>query len=76
MFFLKLKSEVYEILKAFKAYVEKFSGKNIKVLRNYNGMECSNKNLKHLCEDIGIQMKHSVPYTPQQNGVVERIIEH
>ena len=26
----------------------------------------------HHCEDAGIQMQHSIPYTPQQNGVVER----
>ena len=24
------------------------------------------------CVDIGIQMQHSIPYTPQQNGVAER----
>ena len=28
--------------------------------------------MHHLCEECGIQMQHSVPYTPQKNGVVER----
>ena len=28
--------------------------------------------MKHICEECGIQMQHSVPYTPQQNGVAER----
>ena len=55
--------------KVFKASVEKFSGKNIKVLRTDNGRKYVNMNLKHLCEDNGIQMQHSMPYTPQQNGV-------
>ena len=31
-----------------------------------------NKNLQHLCEECGIQMQHTVPYRPQQNGVAKR----
>ena len=72
MYFLKLKSEVFEQLKVWKALVENQSGKKIKVLRTDNGKEYVNKNLQQLCEDCGIQMKHSTPYTPQQNGVAER----
>ena len=64
---------MYEIFKAFKAYVEKFSGKNIKVLRSDNGKECFNNNLQYLHEENDIKM-HSVPYTPQKNGVAERKI--
>ena len=26
----------------------------------------------HICSEIGIQIQHSVPYTPQQNDVAER----
>ena len=72
MYFLKLKYEVFETLNIWKALVENQSGKNIKILRNDNGKEYVNKNLQHLCEECGIQMQHSIPYTPQQNGVVER----
>ena len=71
MFSLKLKSEVYEIFKAFKAYVENLSRNKIKVLRNDNGNEYVNNNLQHLCKENGIQMQHSVTYTPHQNGVAE-----
>ena len=35
-------------------------------------IEYINKDLQHLFEDNIIQMQHSVPYTPQQNGVAER----
>ena len=45
VFFLKLRSEVYEILKDFKAFTENFSGKKIKVLRTHNGKECVNNKL-------------------------------
>ena len=72
VFFLKQKYEVYEIFKYFKDFIENFILKNIKVLRTDNGKEYVNKNLQHLCEYNGIQMQHSVPYTPQQNGVAER----
>ena len=59
-------------LKVWKELVENQSGKNIKFLRTDNGKEYVNKNLHQLCEECGIQMQHSTPYTPQQNGVAER----
>ena len=68
-YFLKLKYEVFETLKIWKALVKSQSGNKIKILRNDNGREYVNKNLQRLCEECGIQMQHSVPYTPQQNGV-------
>ena len=72
VYFLKLKSEVFEQLKIWKALVENQSGHRIKILRTENGKEYVNTNLQHLCEECGIQMQHSVPYTPQQNHVAER----
>jgi transposase InsO family protein len=30
------------------------------------------KYVQQLCIDVGIQLQHTVPYTPQQNGVAER----
>ena len=36
------------------------------------GKNIVSKNLQHLCEECGIQMQHSTPYTPQQNGVAKR----
>ena len=72
VYFLKLKSEVLESLKIWKALVENQSGNKIKILRNDNGKEYVNKNLQHLCEECSIQMQHSIPYTLQQNGVAER----
>ena len=48
------------------------SGNKIKVLRIDNGKEYVNKNLQNLCEESGIQMQYSNPYTPRQNGVAER----
>ena len=33
--------------------------------------EYVNTKIQHICEDNGIQMKHSIFYTPQQNGVAK-----
>ena len=63
---------MYEIFKFFKALVENLSGKKINILTIENGKDNVNNSLQNICEDNGIQMKHSVPYTPQQNGVAER----
>ena len=69
VYFLKLKYEVFETLKICNALVENQSGNKIKILRTDNGKEYVNTNMHHLCEECGIQMKHSVPYTPHQNGL-------
>ena len=71
MYFLKLKSEVFEQLKIWKELVENKSENKIKILRNDNGKEYVKKIMQHLCEECGIQMQHSTPYTPQQNVVPE-----
>ena len=59
-------------MKTWKELVENQSGNKIKFLRTDNGKEYVNNNLQQLCEESGIQMQHSTPYTPQQNGVAER----
>jgi hypothetical protein len=69
---LKLKSEVFECLIEFKELVENDSGCKIKIHHTDNGGEYVKKYVQQLCIDAGIQLQHTVPYTSQQNGVVER----
>ena len=57
---------------AFKAFVEKQSRHQILKLRSDNGEEYVNNKFINFCIEHGIQLQHIVPYTPQQNGVVER----
>jgi transposase InsO family protein len=57
---------------AYKALVEKQSGHEIQRLRTDNGSEYVNNNFTSYFTTQGIQMQHTVPYIPQQNGVVER----
>ena len=57
---------------AFKAFVEKQSGHQILKLRSDNGGEYVNNKFINFCTENGIQMQHTVPYTPQQNDVAEK----
>ena len=72
MYFLRQKSKVFEHLKDFKALAENQSARKIKILRTNNGGEYVNMNGQHICLEAGIQLQHTIPYTPQQNGVAER----
>eukprot|EP00253_Pinus_taeda_P032314 PITA_32314 len=72
VYFLKLKSEVFNTFFAFKAFVEKQSGHQILKLRTDNGGEYVKNTFINFCTENGIQMQHTVPYTSQQNGVAER----
>ena len=72
VYFLKLKSEFFNMFLAFKAFAEKQSRHPILKLRLDNGGEYVNKKFINLCTEHGIQLQHTVPYTPQQNGVAER----
>jgi transposase InsO family protein len=71
IYFLRQKSEVFQHLKDFKALVETQSGKKIKVLRTDNEGEYVNHAIHNFYHEAGIQLQHTVPYTPQQNGVAE-----
>lgn len=44
----------------------------IKRLRTDRGGEFTSNKFKDFCETSGIQRHMTAPYTPQQNGVVER----
>ena len=71
VYFLKLKSEVFNMFLAYKALVEKKSRNQIIKLRSDNRGEYVNNKFNTFCTEQGIQQHHTVPYTPQQNGVVE-----
>jgi hypothetical protein len=72
IYFLKAKSEVFTQFQEFIALVENQSGKRIKVLRLDNGGEYSSRQFVDFCAQHGIRRQMTIPYNPQQNGVVER----
>jgi transposase InsO family protein len=73
IYFLRKKSEVFDKFKEFKALVENQTEKKIKVLRTDNGGEFYGNEFKEFCKKCGIARQKTTPYTPQQNGVVERM---
>lgn len=70
---LKHKDEVFGKFLEWKALIEKSSGKKVKVFRTDSGGEyTSTKFEKHLKKE-GITHQLSVPKTPEQNGVADRM---
>jgi transposase InsO family protein len=53
--------------------VETQTERKVKILYTDNGMEfCSNK-FDEFCSNDGMVRHHTIPYTPQHNGVAERM---
>jgi transposase InsO family protein len=72
VFFLQEKSQTQETLKRFLRRAQNEFGLRIKKIRSHNGMEFKNSQIEGFLEEEGIKHEFSSPYTPQQNGVVER----
>lgn len=70
---IKSKSEVYQEFVKFKTFVENQCSKKIKVFRSDNGTEYVNNNFKNLFSKSGILHQTTSPYTPEQNGIAERM---
>jgi transposase InsO family protein len=73
IYFLREKSEVFDKFKEFKALVENQTEKKIKLLRKNNGGEFYGNEFEEFCNKCGISRQKTTPYTPQQNGFVERM---
>ena len=69
---LKEKNEVFEKFKTFKALVEKEVNKVIVTFRTDRGGEFTSRDFQDYCSNNGIRRHLTAPYTPQQNGVVEK----
>jgi hypothetical protein len=71
-FFLQDKSETQGILKRFLKRAQNEFELKVKKIRSDNGSEFKNLQVEEYLEEEGIKHEFSAPYTPQQNGVVER----
>lgn len=69
---LREKSEALESFKRFKKSVEQETGNTIKTLRTDRGGEFCSNEFQVFCDNHGIKRHLTAPYSPQQNGVVER----
>ncbi|GMJ14768.1 hypothetical protein HRI_005146000 [Hibiscus trionum] len=70
---IKRKADVFSAFKVFKARVELDSGNKIKCFRSDNGGEYTSDEFDDFCRKEGIKRQFTTVYTPQQNGVAERM---
>ena len=73
VYMLKTKDQVFKRFLEWKAMVENASGRKLKVLRSDNGGEYTGKEFEEYLKSEGVRHELTVPKTPQQNGVVERL---
>lgn len=73
VYFLKDKLSILEIFKDYKSKVENELGRKIKIVRSDNGKEYCNKEFDSFLSRHGIEHQTSTPYSPQQNGLAERM---
>ena len=69
---LRSKDEAFEAFKKLKAATEMEHKVKVRALRTDRGGEFTSNEFNDYCEKIGIKRFLTAPYTPQQNGVVER----
>ncbi|WVZ96452.1 hypothetical protein U9M48_042090 [Paspalum notatum var. saurae] len=72
VFFLSDKGETQEVLKKFMTRAQNEYEVKIKKVRSDNGKKFKKTGVEEYLDEEGIKHEFSVPYTPQQNGVVER----
>ena len=73
IYVLKHKYEVFQQFLKWKAMVEKSSRYKMKVLRTDNGGEFTSTEFQEYLQQEGIKHELTVPKTPEQNGVAERM---
>ena len=67
------KSDVFDSFKKWKALVDIETGNKLKCLTLDNGGEYCSKYFDRYCSEHGIHREKTVPRTPQENGVSERM---
>ena len=70
VYFLKHKNDTVQALENFLADIAPFG--KVKRIRSDNGTEFTNRSFKSLLLKNGIKHELSAPYSPHQNGTVER----
>ena len=72
VFFLREKSEAFQHFKIVQNLAETESGEILKCFRTDRGGEFNYEEFNNFCDSNGIKRQLTAPYSPQQNGVVER----
>ena len=70
---IRSKDEALEPFTRWTGETENLSGYRVKTLQSDNGGEYTSQAFKQYLSDKGIRHQKTVPYTPMQKGMVERI---
>lgn len=73
VYLMKQKSDAFVCFRKYHSYVTNQLKKNIVTLICDNGREYCSNEMNRFCTDKGINVKFTIPYTPQLNGVAERL---
>ena len=73
VYFLATKDEAFDKLCAWKGLVENHVNKKVRCLRTDNGLEFCKTAFDTICKQHGIERHMTYAYTPQQNGVADRM---
>ena len=71
-FALKSKDQVLDVFKQFHTRVERDTRRQLKCVRSDNGGEYRGP-FEEYCRAHGIKLEKTIPKTPQQNGIAERM---
>ena len=70
---MKTKDQAFDYFLEWKTLAEKASGRRLKTLRSDNGGEYTSRKFEAYLKSEGIRHECTVPKTPEQNGVAERM---
>ena len=73
VYMLKHKNKVFDCFLCWKALVEKSSGRKLKTIRTDNGGEYTSTAFEEYLTSEGIRHERTIPRTPEQNGIAERM---
>ena len=73
VYVLKHKDDTFKKFQEWKVLVENQTEKKVKKLRTDNGLEFCNHEFDKFCKENGIARHLTIPGTPQQNGLAERM---
>ncbi|KAJ9552989.1 hypothetical protein OSB04_017034 [Centaurea solstitialis] len=71
-FLLKHKNDAADVIKRFKKSIENRTGKEIKTFHTDRGGEFTSNDFNRFWNEEGVARMLTAPYSPQQNGIVER----
>lgn len=73
VYVLKSKDQVFSCFLEWKSMVERSTGQQLKTLRTGNGGEYTSNKFKEYLKTEGVKHERTIPKTPEQNGVAERM---